>query len=107
VALFTVPDALLRFTPHFNFQLVDLSSLSDDEIRGEVWTRIFQLILKYSFDERLSERLPEILGLARELAQQETGLQMIVTILRYVSQTALDMTTEAVATKYLFMTRPC
>jgi predicted transposase/invertase (TIGR01784 family) len=68
-ALFAVAEPLRPYLPEFRYQLVDLSRLSDEQIQGQIWTRIFQLILKYTFDPRLGERLPAILGLARELAQ--------------------------------------
>jgi len=42
--------------------------------------------LRYIFDDELGQRLPGILGLAGELAQQGSGLEMLVTILCYVSR---------------------
>jgi hypothetical protein len=71
-----------------------LSALSDEQIRGQVWSRVFQLILKHIFDERLGERLPGILALAFGLSQQQTSLEMIATILRYVSRAGVGVTME-------------
>jgi len=91
-SLFTGPAALRAYWPDFQYQLSDLSAYNDEEIQGTIWLRVFLLILKHIFDERLGSQLPAILGLARELVQQETGLAMMATILRYVSQASSGVT---------------
>jgi hypothetical protein len=40
----------------------------------------------------LGQRLPEILGLVRNLAQQESGLEMLRTVLLYIAQANQSVT---------------
>ena len=46
------------------------------------------LTLKYIFRDELRDRLPEILGLLRDLAQSSNGLDYVRTLLRYLAQAA-------------------
>ncbi|SBT08544.1 hypothetical protein ACCAA_580027 [Candidatus Accumulibacter aalborgensis] len=46
------------------------------------------LTLKYIFRDELRDRLPEILGLLRDLAQSSNGLGYVRTLLRYLAQAA-------------------
>ena len=80
------PEALKQYTPHFRHLLTDLSTWSDEEVRGEVWLRVGLLVLKHIFDQNLGQQLPQILGLMRNLAQQESGLEMVRTLLLYIAQ---------------------
>ncbi len=92
--LVEAPEALKQFTPHFRHLLTDLSSYSDQQIRGEVWLRVGLLALKHIFDQNLGQQLPHILGLIGSLAQQESGLEMLRTVLLYIAQ-ANQAVTEA------------
>ena len=80
------PEVLAQYTPHFHHLLTDLSSYSDEEVRGEVWLRANLLVLKHIFDPSLGAQLPQILGLLHTLAQQESGLEMLRTILVYIAE---------------------
>jgi len=80
-------EAVLRhYLPEFAYHLVDLSALSDAEIQGGVWLRVFELLLKHIFDPTLGQQLYAILALTVELAQQQSGMEMLVTMLRYVAR---------------------
>ncbi|MFZ4659492.1 MAG: Rpn family recombination-promoting nuclease/putative transposase [Caldilineaceae bacterium] len=83
--LVQAPAALRPYTPDFQHLLIDLSAYSNDEIRGEVWLRANLLLLKHIFDPDLIHKLPMILGLLVEIAQQESGLEMLHTLLIYIS----------------------
>jgi hypothetical protein len=83
-ALLRGPAEVRKYLPSFEHELLDLSVLPDEAIRGEVTVRVVQLVLKHIFDKDLGARLPAILALAREVFQQASGLEMLVTILRYV-----------------------
>ncbi len=83
--LFTGDEALRPYWPQFEYILYDLSRYSDAEIQGAVLTRITQLLLRHIFDPRLADELPRIFQLFRELAHQETALQFLETVLRYLS----------------------
>lgn len=49
-------------------------------------------VMKHIFSGELAQRLPGILGLLQELARQETGLEFLYTVLRYVSQSGRNVT---------------
>lgn len=87
-ALFLGPEELRPYWPSFQYQLVDLSAFSDEDIKGEVTLRAILLLLRHIFDETLMARLPDILSLLRALASQETALEYLETMLRYVTQAA-------------------
>lgn len=59
-------ETLGRYTPDFEFHLVNLTQLSDEEVRGAVITRLFMLVLKHIFEPELGGRLDEILALAED-----------------------------------------
>jgi hypothetical protein len=84
--MFQTTKEVRRYLPAFEHKLLDLSSLPDEALQGEVMVRVVQLVLKHSFAKDLGARLPAILGLASEVFQQASGLAMLVTILRYVAQ---------------------
>jgi len=85
-SLFEGPDELEPYWPQFQYELCDLTAYSDEEIQGEVILRTGLLLMKHIFRDDLEERLPEILVLLRDLAEQKTGLEYLETMLRYVAQ---------------------
>ncbi len=80
--------ALRAYVPACVYHLIDLSDYRDDELRGAVMLQTALLTLKYIFRDELSERLPEILRLLRDLAQSSKGLDYVRTLLRYLAQAA-------------------
>jgi hypothetical protein len=56
--------------------------------KGEVILRVGLLLLKYIWRDDLTEQLGQILGLLQELAERQTGLEYLQTILRYISGAA-------------------
>jgi predicted transposase/invertase (TIGR01784 family) len=68
-ALFKAPQAVRKYLPAFEHELLDLSAMPDEAIRGEVTVRVVQLVLKHIFAKDLGARLPAILTLAREVFQ--------------------------------------
>ncbi|MBK7675276.1 MAG: Rpn family recombination-promoting nuclease/putative transposase [Candidatus Accumulibacter sp.] len=80
--------ALRAYVPACVYHLIDLSDYRDDELRGAVMLQTALLTLKYIFRDELRERLPEILGLLRDLAQSSKGLDYVRTLLRYLAQAA-------------------
>ena len=83
-----VEDALRAYVPACVYHLIDLSGYRDDELQGAVMLHTALLTLKYIFRNELRERLPEILGLLRDLAQSSMGLDYVHTLLRYLAQAA-------------------
>ncbi|MFK5954483.1 MAG: Rpn family recombination-promoting nuclease/putative transposase [Desulfobacterium sp.] len=87
-------DDLSAYIPDFNFVLYDLSTFSDDDIKGTVMARVVMLLFKHVFDSDLLEKLPGILSLMGDLMAKETGLQYLETVLRYLFSTVDDVSTE-------------
>ena len=89
VALFELPEELKPYTPHYRYWLCDLSQYSDDDIKTRIEDAVILqvglLLLKYIWQDDVRDRLKEMLGLLHKLGQQQTGLEYIRTILRYVS----------------------
>ena len=102
--LLDVPEPLTACTPDYRYVLCDLTAYSDEALRGEVLLHVMTLTLKYIFRPELSDRLPELVGLLRQLADQETGLEYVETVLRYLVQAARyvqdEELREAVATAF-------
>ena len=80
--------ALRECIPDCIYYLIDLSRYRDEELQGAVMLHTALLTLKYIFRDDLRERLPEILGLLRELEQSSSGLDYVITLLRYLAQGA-------------------
>ncbi len=73
---------LQKYEPQFEYYLVDLSALSDEEIKGAVFLRVGLLLLKYIFTRRLWGQLPLILGLLP--VPEQSALEYFSTSMRYV-----------------------
>ena len=84
--LLDVPASFKAYTPHFNHLLVDLSTYSDEEVRGEIWLQVCLLMMKHIYDNDLGKRLPRILGLLHELAHEESVMEMLQTVLLYATE---------------------
>ncbi|MBN1218943.1 MAG: Rpn family recombination-promoting nuclease/putative transposase [Anaerolineae bacterium] len=98
VGLFDLPEALQPFVPDYEYWLCDLSQYSDIDIKAGVERvvilQVGLLLLKYIWQDDVRDRLKGMVDLLRELGQQETGLEYIRTVLRYVSA-ATDKITAA------------
>lgn len=90
-----------RYTPDFEYHLVNLTQLSDEEIRGEVITRLFVLVLKHIFEQGLGGRLDEILELAAAVINLSSGMEMVVALLRYIARSGVGVKKEVVVQKLL------
>lgn len=91
-----IEQILQRYVVDFTYHLVDLSALPDAEIQGSVWLQVFELLLKHIFDPTLGQRLPEILGLMVDVANQPSGFDMLVTLLRYVARSGVGASREEI-----------
>jgi predicted transposase/invertase (TIGR01784 family) len=92
-SLFELPEALRVYTPEYRYALCDLSTYSDEQLKGELLLQVGLLALKYIFRPELLDRLPALLGMLRELLRQETAIEYIQTVLRYLTK-ATDRITE-------------
>ena len=91
-----VPDsplaqALGRYVPDFEPHFINLSSMADEAIQGEVVTRLFVLVLKHIFEHGLGGHLDEILRLASQVMRQPSGMEMVMALLRYIGRSAVKI----------------
>ena len=93
-SLLAAPAELQPYQPDFRYWLCDLSQYADAALKGQALLRVTLLALKYAFRPELHQRLPEIGRLLWQLSQQETGLQHVATVLRYL-MTGTDQITAA------------
>jgi predicted transposase/invertase (TIGR01784 family) len=82
------PESFKSYVPEFAYQMCDLSSYNDDEIRGEVTLQATLLVLKHILHDDFRPHLAHALSLLSDLARQRTGLEYVETLLRYVSVSA-------------------
>ena len=77
-------DLLKEYIPDFRFVLFDLTQYSDDQIKGHVVAKAFMMVLKHMSQGDIFEKLPDIFSLFRGLSENDTGLQYLETLLRYL-----------------------
>ena len=80
-------EAFKEYVPDFKYILFDLTQYTDEQIKGSVQTQLALLLLKYILDPDLFKKLPNILSLFSEIFHQDTGLQTIEVMLRYLFST--------------------
>ncbi len=78
-----VPE-LERYVPHFVFDLHDLSSIPDNQIKGSILAVVIQQIFKYIYHPHKLEE-GQKLELLLKLLHEETGMQYIEIVLKYLS----------------------
>jgi predicted transposase/invertase (TIGR01784 family) len=90
-----LPEDVRRFIPNYQYLLYDLSTFSDQEIKGEARLRIllsvFRDIFKNNSDELLKVVYNATLALD-ELEDQETGIEYFETFMRYVFNAGPQLT---------------
>lgn len=90
-----LPVEVRRFIPNYSYLLYDLSTFSDEEIKGEARLRIllsvFRDIFKNNSDELLKVVYHATLDLD-ELEDQETGIEYFETFMRYVFNAGPQLT---------------
>ena len=96
--LYAGPEELRLYLPNFTYQLTDLSHYSTETIKGEAITQIALKLFRAIFDPNLAHQLPDILALFWQLANQETALQYLETVLRYLSVSAERLTPDELQT---------
>ena len=94
-------QALARYVPAFEPHFINLSTMSDEAIQGEVLTRMMSLVLKHIFEPQLGGRLDAVLKLASEVIDQPSGMAMVLTLLRYIGRAATRIERSELAEKLL------
>ncbi len=96
-SLFEGPaDELSDYIPDFEMLVYDLSRYSDAQIKGTIMARVTLLLLKHIFEPDISDKLPNIFMLLKDLVDQETGLQYFESLIKYVFSNVDGMTTERI-----------
>ncbi len=72
------------YIPDFNYLLYDLSSISDEEIKGTVILKATLMALKYLTTPEPGKHLDRIFNLFQGLGESNTPLQYLETLLRYI-----------------------
>jgi len=86
------PAEFAAYTPHFIYDLLDLSAISEQQIKGEVLLRAVLLAFRSVLRPGVGERLFTIVRLLSELTPERTALQYIETLLRYLVAAPSDLT---------------
>ncbi|MFN8446858.1 MAG: Rpn family recombination-promoting nuclease/putative transposase [Caldilineaceae bacterium] len=94
-------QALARYVPAFEPHFINLTSMADEAIQGEVRTRMMALVLKHIFEPQLGGHLDEVLQLASEVIHQPSGVAMVLTLLRYIGRAATRIDRSEMAQKLL------
>lgn len=90
-------EELRLYLPDFAYILYDFSSYSDEEIKGQILTRICLDLFKHIFDPDLADHLRKATPLLRELLLEgRTGLEAIELIATYIAN-ASDISLEELA----------
>ncbi|MBL8208314.1 MAG: Rpn family recombination-promoting nuclease/putative transposase, partial [Blastocatellia bacterium] len=76
---------LLQFVPEFEYYLVDLTELHEDDLQGAPYLRAGLLTLKLIFDRELARRLPEIFK-AIKSGPTRPLLEHLKTVSKYLSK---------------------
>jgi len=77
-------DHYKYFIPDFDCQVINLTNYHDDQIIGMIFLRVALLMMKYYFRDDLDEQFPKILSLLRDIIHQQTTLEFLELILRYI-----------------------
>lgn len=83
-----LPEPIKQYLPNYKHVLCDMSALKDEEIKGNILTMATLWLFKHIFDDDLFEQLPKTMGLLADLANKETALEYIETVLRYLGSAA-------------------
>ncbi|GAB6163985.1 Rpn family recombination-promoting nuclease/putative transposase [Desulfothermus naphthae] len=73
------------YIPDFNYLLYDLSTISDEEIKGKVILQATLMALKYLTTPEPGKYLKRIFSLFKDLGESNTPLQYLETLLSYIA----------------------
>lgn len=79
------PEELQRYVPQFALDLLDLSSLSDEELGKDEHLKPILLLLKYIRSPTLADRLVELMGMMVDLTEQGYGADFLKTVIIYLA----------------------
>ena len=77
--------AQVGFVPQFDYWLTDLSQMSDEQIQGQIITRVGLLGMKYSRNPQANEILVRVMGLLRGIGDRKLAQGQLIRLLKYVT----------------------
>ena len=82
-----VPEEFAPYLPQFHYALLDLKNLNEQELKGEVLLQLSLLMMKHIDDPQIHDFFFDALfPLFQELEQTKTGLEVLETLLYYLSK---------------------
>ena len=92
-----VPEALKPYVPSFEYHLVDLSGMRDDQIKGTLFLRVFLMIMKHIDSTELSHLLATVIWpLFEKLFEEGSGLRYLEEVLYYLFKASSHLNEEEV-----------
>jgi len=88
----TAPENLVKYIPDFQINLIDLGGMSDTELSSDEHLKPVLLLLKYIRSPTLTRRLVELLGLLSRVDRQYDGLDLLKSMLVYISTAGRHVT---------------
>ena len=92
-----LPEDVKKYVPDYEYLLYDLSSYTDEEIKGEVQLRILIAIFRDVFTKDNKAIIETVLRAAEHLGKledQHTGIEYFETFLRYILNAGQKLTKE-------------
>ncbi len=86
-SLFVSMENTTQYIPKFDFQLMDLSSIPEYQLRGEILLRVHFLVQKHINDPNLIDKLPEIFDMLSNLSSKNILTEYLEVLLRYLTST--------------------
>ncbi len=94
--LVEIPHGMDIFIPSFEYHLLDLSSIPDEEIKGTILSRVVMLLLKNIYADDFGERFISICGLLAELNEEKTALEFMRSVINYIANATDKITQDQV-----------
>jgi len=98
--LFEDSDFIIDYIPKFSYLLKNFSPESVEEIKGNLIVVLFLIALKNVYSKNFREIFYEkMVPLLVELSKQQTGMECLITILRYIAETSDAITIDDIEKK--------
>ncbi|MBF0495815.1 MAG: Rpn family recombination-promoting nuclease/putative transposase [Deltaproteobacteria bacterium] len=83
-SLFENRPELIRYLPDFDYLLLDLSTMPDEKIKGDVKTRMTLLLQKHINDPELVAKLADMASLYHQLSTDTNQIEFLKAITQYL-----------------------
>ncbi|MBF0548969.1 MAG: Rpn family recombination-promoting nuclease/putative transposase [Deltaproteobacteria bacterium] len=83
-SLFDATAELRQYLPDFTYLLLDLSTLADEDIKGDVKTKITLLLQKHIHDPKLVSQLADIATLYHEIPPGPDQIEFLKVVAQYL-----------------------